>query len=300
MSKPKFSLDKGALLALLPFVGYLLAYNYEKGFLSSFNIPASYVQVSVEAVIVSISSLALSLMIIYPFIDVFAPILQLIDKSSEKGKAWFSTIILTLISCAFVFIFMSTTTINKIIISLSWFFCWIFYYFGVPLILSRKKTMEAKLREVNKIDKNVPSFIDFIWDKPVLFSYWSLFLLVFLFAFLAHMVGVKKAASEKQFLVYNKEEPYAILRTYRNYNLAVGYDKESKIINNKVLIIQNDTEIEYSSENIGPLTKKRDKITLSKSIGNVIGDLINKMNYNLKRLSNNIIIFYRLNFLDNK
>lgn len=96
MDKPKFKIEKGFLLATLPFAGYITAYAYEGGYLSFFGIPSFLIRLGLEEIIVAtsvvvsgLSSLYLVLAILYPFRN--------LRNRSTKRFAFFNSMLLFLV-----------------------------------------------------------------------------------------------------------------------------------------------------------------------------------------------------------
>lgn len=275
MSKFKLNVEKGLLLAILPFVGYITAYNYEKGYLSFFGVPSFLIRLGLEEIIVATSVLVLGLFALYPFLAIIYPFRNLMGKS-VGGRTLKITIILFLFLSPIIFIFNSSSLLDKLVTSLVIFLILLFYEFGFPYLFYKGSSLDEKIVKAEKTHKEVGQIEDFIFSRPQLNTLCILFFTIMFISFLADLAGVRDANNQKDYLLFSDNGTYAVIRTYADKKVAVEINSESKYIENNIRIISINDNLELRVEDIGPL-KKDEKRSISASLFNFIGNTFNRM-----------------------
>jgi len=278
-NKPKLTsviggVEKGVILALLPFVGYVTAYNYEKGYLSYFGIPSFLIRIGLEEVITAATVVLTGLFGLYYLMAILYLFKDLLTKSA-KGFTLFKSIVLFLFLYPFIFTFNSGILLDKLITSLAILFAILFWQFGFPIIFQRGNTLEEKIIKADKVDNEVCTIEDLILSRPKLKITYLTFIVILVFSGLASSAGSRDAAKQKDYLLFSNNGTYVVIRAYANKYIAVEINDKSKHIESRVKIIPADNDFELHLENIGPLNKEEGKSILA-SLFNFMENIFNK------------------------
>ena len=275
MDRIKFSFEKSLFLAALPFFGYITAYNYEKGYLSFFNIPSLLIRLSLEDVIVATSVLVSGLFVFYYlFLTIIALFWKLINKS-ERGRTLKITLILFFIASPYIFIFNNITLLDKLIIALAMLLYLLFYEFGLPIIF-QKGTLEERLVKENRAHEKATIVENYIFSKPKLKLFYLAILTLFYTSGLAFFAGVRDAGKQTDYLVFSDKDTYAVVRNYSDRIIVVKIDDKLKSLKENVRIISFTDNLNLRHETIGPL-QKNEKKSLSTSLYSLIGNTISQV-----------------------
>lgn len=275
MDKFRVNIEKSLFLAILPFAGYITAYNYEKGYLSFFGIPSFLIRLGLEEVIVATSVVAFGLFNLYLLLTCLYPFRNLLGKNA-KGRTFLISIPLFLFLFPFIFIFSSNSLLDKLIISLFIFFSILLWQFGFPFLFCQGSSLEEKIIKAEKADREVWKIEDFIFRKPQLRTLYIVFLALFGISILAHSAGVRDATEQKSYLLFSDSVTYALIKTYPDKKIAIEINKESKHIENNIRIIPTDDNLELNIESIGPL-KKEERGSISASLFGFIENTANRI-----------------------
>lgn len=272
-----FNAGKGVFLAILPFVGYLTAYNYEKGYLSFFNIPSFLIRLGPEEIIVATSVLILGLFTLYPFLAIIYPFRNLMGKS-VKGRDLKIAIILFLFLSPIIFIFSNSSLSDKLIISLAIFLLLLFYKFGFPLLFFKGDSLDEKIVKAEKTEKKVGQIEDFIFSRPRLKTFYIVLLTIMFISLLAYSAGARDASNQREYLLFSDKDTYIIARTYTDKRIAVKIDAKSRFIKDNIRIISPADTLDLRLKTVGPLErgeKRNISVSLFGFAGNIVDQVLN-------------------------
>lgn len=276
MDKLKVNVEKGFLLAILPFAGYIIAYSYEKGYLSFFRVPSFLIRLGLEEVIVATSVVIAGLSIFYLILMILYPFRKHISKSA-KGFTFLKSIVLFLILSPFISTFSSDSLLDKLIVSYIIFLFILLWQFGFPLLFYKGSSLEEKIIRADKEKDEVGQIEDFIFSRPQLKTIYIIFLTIAYISLLAYKAGVNDASSQKDYLSFSDNtNTYIVVRTYVDKKIAIEISGESKHIENNMRVIFDDANLELNIENIGPL-KKEEKRSISASTFSFIENIVNRI-----------------------
>lgn len=250
----KFNIKESHIIAALPFIGYIAAYNYEKSYLSFFNIPSFFIKIGVEEIITATSAVTIALLVYYLALHLFLPFIFFIIKKT-KNIAFIKSMLLVLIMIP-LFVIGNTFSLNKIVIVLAFFLFAFLYFFRIPLLFFFKgSTLKEKKTKADNLMRKFYIVETYVFSKPTLQTLLFLFLAVCTLSLFANRLGTYVSSRQKNYFVFSKNESCAVIRNYGDKLICIGVDQDSKSINNKVLILPVEEKLEFSLENLGPLVK---------------------------------------------
>lgn len=244
MIKNRLGITEGVLIAALPVIGYWLAYLYQLGYCTYFNIPTVFIEISILNIMIALvgfASIIASINFygepIYQFIRIFLP--HPLNKIFVK--------ILLIVS------FILAYSVVKNISTESIYFLLLFFalpYLLVDLILplfSQKnvKGYLEKLKAQDEVDRNEQG--DSLMSKIALGLGRNLFLYIAIFGFISFLVyfaGGYKAKTKSNFIVLNEPFNKVVLKNYRNSFVVADYDSCGQKIYPKFKLVPIDSNLE--------------------------------------------------------
>jgi len=249
-------INEGILVTSLPFIGYLTAYFFEKSYLSYYGIPSYLIKLSLDQIIASTSVIAIGLLITYyTFFSIVAPLFYSLRENVIMKK------LLPIIlgfggSLPFIITFSNATLLVKMLQSLVMFLILTFFNLGLMYVLVKDKALEQKTINT-KINKTMRwRIMNNLFSKPKLRTFLQLFLITICAATLANLAGTKEASSQSDYLVFNTNSTYAVLRSYGEKLVSIRINLDSKTMGNEILILSNNKDLELKLESVGPLKKQ--------------------------------------------
>ncbi len=252
---PKTSglLPEGILLALIPALAYAIALLYELGFASYFGFPISLVDVDFSSFAVSILSLfgiSIALFVIANLFFIFWP-----EYRQENIQYFYPLLFSILILLAVFMVRKEFLPVLKI----SWLiFLIILLFYVIPIFTYRKEK-----GYINKIkaswNDEAPaigrSLVGKLHSKFGYFRVVSLVTILFMVPFLSYNVGVSEAKRKSNFLVFQEESEYVVLKIYGDIMVCAQFQRtERKIVQNFVLKKIGETPaLRLRLERVGPL-----------------------------------------------
>lgn len=251
----KLNIKESYIIPGLTFIGYIVAYNYEKAYLSFFNIPSFFIKIGVEEIIVAITSVTLFLMICYVVLRLFSPFIFFIIKKAEH-VAFVKKSMLLIPIIVFLFFIGNTSSLNEKIIILIFFIFAFLYFFRIPLLfLFKGKNLKEKRIKANDLMRRLYMVETYVFSKSTPQTLLFIFLVSYILSLFANMLGTHLSSRQKHYFVFSKNENCAVVRNHGDKLICIGFDQDSKSINNKVLIFPVEEKLEFSWESLGPLEK---------------------------------------------
>ncbi len=179
----RLNLKDTILIALLPFYGYIAAYAYEVGYLSSFNLPSLLAQVRIESLVIFTTSVILTLFALFALVNAVLPIYKAQETYPILKIFIRDTYILGII--IFITIYFYPPGIKYIPVFIGISVLNLLFSFGLPQFVYRKEknlTFTDKLRkdqsvkaEIKKSKEN--SKIPSLMSNEIVFNVISLALI---------------------------------------------------------------------------------------------------------------------------
>lgn len=244
-------ISEGVLLALLSAGAYLLAYYYEKGYASAFNIPTSFINISLSSILTFGTILVGLILFLMPFINFFFMV--------TVGRIH-PALLRAIIPIAFIFIFLliqvyffGFQTLRDWYLVLIYVVVFSLLQLAFPLIQSGK-TYVSKLEAQEKIDGEVVDAYALIQNK---FGKDSLLVIIafILGMYIALSAGRAEAINQKDFLVTNSTPELVVLRIYGDNLICVPFDRITGEIEQNFSVIKNtgDISLALKLEELGQL-----------------------------------------------
>lgn len=231
-------------------IGYLIAFSYEYGYFSAYDLPLSLLTIDNQSIIIAITETFAFILVgfclsifIYPFISHFSG-----KFLSPLQVSWVLFLISTYLIKTYLFGFSLRSLIMVVI------FVW-------ALISDMKYIHKLNLDG----DKSTLKTISNLDDKYNLVSKITRFMGIgpfFLFVifgnlyFFASDISYYFALNQKKYLIPQDHPNYVVLRTCDNKFICKKIHFKSKKLFNKILILSKE-ELNFTYEAIGPLKIKK-------------------------------------------
>ncbi|HKK45796.1 MAG TPA: hypothetical protein VJ964_09755 [Balneolaceae bacterium] len=249
MSKQKFGLTEGLLIAGVPAVGYWLAFLYQLGYCTYFNIPTSLIEISLLNVLIAIIGLVgfLAIINLYgePFFWLYKGLPEVIRPAIVKIGAPL------IFMCGYAYVTRLSgkpfyVAISIVVIPL------LFVEFILPLFTQRKtKGYLAKLKAQKKIDYEYDTMMDTL-AKNAGKERFLLFILLFAISFITFFAGGYKAKTKTEFIVLTQPVKSIVLKSYDNNFVTAKFDRDSNTVTAKYTLVPIDKS-NFEMDEIGPL-----------------------------------------------
>lgn len=235
----KLNFKKEILIALLPAFGYLTAYNYEFGYLSSFNLPETLIQIKLEQLV---SFTVLFSIFVFVVIGVMEFIYNFYHLGSNQPIARnIIKITWPFMVGAFIAWYFDIPDFNKY---LPLFLGLIIFSIAIYFVLSLFPTKENKkytLRERLSLDKKsnhkTPSVLDVV---PFSREIDLILILITTLSFFSQAIGKKAGLSTNKYIVFRyHENEYAMIRDYGDKKVAVKV-VQGKFTDEYILVQSSD------------------------------------------------------------
>lgn len=257
MSEQKISIiNESVFLAAIPVIGYWLAYLYQLGQMTYFDIPSMYVEININSVISAIAALLVVLMVFYILLEsVYVLFIGRLPRILKYSIFEALFMILFYWSCAIIF---KWTLTKAIVFGLPIVGVFIFTNFFLPLFSHKDvKGYVAKLEAQNNRDKDTPRIIKVLGDKIGQLGRYSL-VLFYLLSYFAYFSGGYVASISSEFTIIKQTPELVVLKKYAENYIAADFDrKTNKVYSKYKLIPINQPGLEIAYENIGQLTPSK-------------------------------------------
>lgn len=255
MTESRLGITEGLLIAGVPVAGYWVAFLYELGYCTYFNIPLSFIEIGILNILVAIVGIAGVLLLISIHANMFYMLLSGIAQPISFSLLKIGTILILISGYALVsrLPFVLFVIIVAIIIVLFGFLEFIF-----PLLTQRKVTgylNKLAAQEKTELEhKNIFNFVaNSIGRKTV-----QIILVIFVLSFVAYFAGGYKAKTQRNFMVFVGNGEKVVLKAISGYLLVAEFDRPTKSLSSKFTLVSSEQpEFSFSYERIGPLVPGR-------------------------------------------
>jgi len=253
-NKKEFSsLVGGLFIASTPLLGYALAFAYEAGFCRTFNIPISYIELSLTRIFAVAGTL----------IVIFSPFLLLMQglsviKVSRKNAIGRGFARLSYPGLVFlIYFYLFPLAWRQWIWLVGIFLFFVFLTLGLPLFTQPEKhTYKEKLEAEENEEIKANLFLHQVRKK--LGSDMAMIVPVLLMTILAsNLAGRAQAEKQREFLVINSKPELVVLRNYGNELICATFDRSKKVVFSNFHFLERKS-INYTNgislklENVGP------------------------------------------------
>lgn len=255
MEKQNIGLTEGIIIATIPAIGYWIAFLFEYGYCNYFNIPLTFMEISIQNIMIAIIGLLGLLAIILNFAIYFHMLFHWLPRTIK-----FSLLrIFTMTAFTYGFFLFNKHLFSQVVLITSIMFIFLlFLEFVLPLISQNKtKGYLEKMKAQHKLDFETNTLINVTAEK-IGYNKSALIFLVFYLSFLAYFAGSYNAKYQNEFLILKDEKELVVLKTYSKFFLAAKFDRKTKTIFTEYKLILVDTQLGiFKFERIGPLLPKR-------------------------------------------
>lgn len=247
-------MTQGIIVALIPVLGYALAYIHEIAFCDTFGIPKEFIILNWPSIIVSIGRIIVFSLVIIGVLLLPA----FIQKTRGKKTGPIGRRIITYLVLFLVFFFL-VMTYSFTVLEFSFIFAFFLLYFAIldffgPCWTQKDiKGYRNKLDAQDKRDAEVMGKITFISKigRPGL----TLIVFIALLPILSYLDGRDNAVTQKEFLVPSIRQESAVLRVYGDRLVCAPLDKEKREVTREFFFINigDDPNLILTPQTIGPL-----------------------------------------------
>ena len=264
MKKELRIFTESTMLAVIPALGYWVAFVYELGYFSYYELPSNFVEVALNSILINSLSVVIGLGVFLIIIDFIRRIM------SGVAEALRSTIYKLLFAYFLVFGFglvfdRPHKEIQILILVLV-----------LPIIWREVLWPMWKYRHLNGLgnkvaaakakDLEIDSFIDKITETtgaaPVL-----VLVFVHLLSVFSYLAGGYSANKQASFFISDEKPNFILIRKYEENWLTVKVDLENGLVLKTYELIPIDTIKTFSKRNIGRLKALKDNINDVKGSG---------------------------------
>lgn len=241
------------ILTISPFIGYLFAYFFESSYLSYFDLPNYLVSISIENIIIAISSLFGAIVTLIIIIYFIYPLIHAINYNDPIGHNIFWLLIYSIGILFIVVITPPGEFIDKVITAFLYIATVAIVDFGWPLLFHRRVPYKEKVRLIHEAEINSPQLFD-VFIKTNTMFYLLIGFIIAIGVFASQSLGEKFARDQRYFITYSKDNNlFVLIRSYSSYNILLGINKNIRKFNNNILLIPKRESIEGKIESVGPL-----------------------------------------------
>jgi len=241
---------EGLLIASLPIVAYFLAYVFERGYCSYFNIPPIFIHISIFNVASEAITVIGTYAVLFFLFDSFVyPFFSKFDRALRWSLINTAVILFIMVGYAIV----ANLSIEHILMFFLPFICAIlFFEFILPLIT--QKNIPGYVNKI-KAQKKINFEDDTFMDKIALKIGPSLFLMIYIFILTSeafYFAGGIKAKYKTVFLTSTKTPDVVYLEKGDNFLIGCKFDRNTNTLTNP-LVIEPLNKNSVSFEKLGRL-----------------------------------------------
>lgn len=261
-------ISEGILILMLTAGAYLFSYYYELGFLSYFDLPASFIRIDLDTILKFGSVIFGILIILFPLTNLVPYLFT--NRLHVEFRAFIFVSVLVffiIIFQAYIFGLGNFAYWDSILYSLLIvLFFLAFFTFVFPLITQRKvKGYMAKIEAQSKFEKEFRQehgggIYTSIERRFGLNSLLVIFFLV-IGILTSRSIGLAEAVNQKAFPVINSSPDLIVVRIYNDLMICTSIDESSKKISEDFIIlkISDNPNLFFHVENIGPVITSQTK-----------------------------------------
>jgi hypothetical protein len=271
------NIEKTFLIANLTFLGYLIAYFYKASYLTFYNIPIQFTEVTLSDVI--FSTVAVILIVFGLAIIIF--IFRLLFKTNKNSQVKYvepsfggdilgSAIIFILLFFLILIVKVTIFTLTlKIIVLITIFLFIIIILFGLPFYnfpneksikmkfekyYEKRRTEQfQKFQKISQQEEKGVDLIGILFD-PRYIGFSATIIAILVSVILAILIGNLAASTPNSFYVLNENnQSYFMADIYNNQIILMSFDEEKKITTGNILILPLSDIGKFTYKNTGQL-----------------------------------------------
>jgi hypothetical protein len=250
--EPRTNLSEGILIAIASSGAYLLAFYYEKGFSSFFEIPVNFVSVSFVNIFI-FGTFLIGFLVLF-FLPANIVTLVLFRLPPELSRSVFPVLLCLVFIAVHLYTFgLSNWTPLVIGVAVALFF--LLFELVWPLIMHRDRSryiekLEAQ-RELDKKEVNLVDLIQRLYGIGPIITILALLLGINF----SESVGKAQAMKQTDFLVTNTSLEMVVLQIYGENMICAPFNRDTKEVQTRFTIIKmaEDSKLAFNLEKVGPL-----------------------------------------------
>ena len=259
------------LIGILTLSGYITAFLYKYGYLSYFDAPPEFIELSIAAIIGAVLSISVFVLIFILFLDLLGRFSFLKGNTASQRIKRMSILLITY-SLTVIVLYKGDRTFLLLYAGVIVVILLIEFLF--PLLFHRdKKTWEEKASAQEEVERKAEenSLLDRLFnalrEKIGASNYGILFILILILLH-AKVVGNAEAVTQDSFFVLQPDANKAVIGITEQEIIAVEFDRNTKQLSGKVYVIKTNKNpnIELMKEKIGPLVKIKRETTPAQRI----------------------------------
>lgn len=224
----------GIIIALVPFLGYLFAFQYESGYAIYFNFPQELISIGLPQIIMTLSILTVVIMLLFFIVEMLSMIVP-----GNKRALYRNVINILPITCYSIG-YLFAYGFKKAAVFIFLFVIFGFERFVLPLFVYRdKKDYNSKIQADEdatwkfREERNALSVrILRIFGQKEFMIILNLVLCVYF----TQMVGEIIASEKNQFIVSSNDPQKVIVRIYGDNAICASFDRKANIIKKDISI----------------------------------------------------------------
>ncbi|MBD1221893.1 hypothetical protein [Virgibacillus halodenitrificans] len=245
-SNPYNWLDTGLLLGMLTALGYVVAYSYQKGFLSYFGVDEIFISgMPIANIVFSITAVSISLFLLFGAYNNFELILKEFPVSYNPiwlmlRKSGLPLFLATIFWLGFIEYWKFYLILLSLII---------FYYFVYPVICywgieGYKNKLEMRYKELEETGINKRNIL-LKWRHLPSFKVFSLVVIFLGGYYIASLLGLSQAKHKEEFLIYktNDKEEFIVIDNIGDKFITAPVDLSKKEISKKYQMIDQKSNL---------------------------------------------------------
>lgn len=253
--RSRFGISKAIAAVAIPATGYLIAYGYESGFLTAFNIPAEVATLDLVTVIQASLALLSALMGLFWVANLVSMLWPVGRRLTWNGLRIVRDVVVLGIGAALPFLWPQQRNLGVFFLIMGGLLA--FVDFVLPLITQRgRRPYKEKLEAVDAIDKKTTTLFDRLATslRPGVLL---LVLLVWAMYGFAQYLGLYTAQHRTEYLIAKMADgrEAVVLREYHDRMICSEFDRESLHLEDGffVLDVTSESVLWISREHVGPL-----------------------------------------------
>lgn len=264
-------------ISFITLYGYIVAYTYEVGYLSYFNLPPFLVRIGIESIVRSSLITTYVILTAYVSFKIFVFFFSSLYSSKRKTHHTRESIYLSAILLILNIPFVVAIAQNNLDIAIfSGLILFTYFLIFIFLSIFVENLLPNNIKAIYLMGKSL-DFLKFekkIFSKTQIVIVFLLIVLILYSTVLSKLLGRRDAFNEGEFLTFSSdEETYIIVRKYEDRLIAVNINKENNMLNNKYMLISSGIELRGETKTIGPI-RNAGEFSISKYFENLISKLL--------------------------
>jgi len=259
--KMKNLLTDAFLIAIGTALLYLIAFFYEWGYCSYFEIPSNFISPNTSTVLVAAGAIGSFFTFSIQLFGFAVPLLRAGTNPTEKQRPYREVFLINALLLILGFVLLKAygfywqgALLFALLVALL-----NFIFFGIGLLVYRKHGSIANRLQAIRADQQNDSFDAWALIQEKIGRTSTLSVIAFISILgIAFVIGNGEAARQQRFLMINDSPTFAVLRVYGELVIAGEVDSSKKEIGPGLMLFRTSTEkpLRLSAELAGPLSSK--------------------------------------------